>query len=104
MGVVVRKPELDLAGSPLDPDRANKLVRHSAEVLNDVRVYFYAFPDGEPFVAFGVSFHPPVKPEVMRNLETLLGLGGTLLVQPFQNRLVCFFRLFLLDPMAAVKS
>ena len=77
MGVVVRKPELNLAGSPLD---------------------------GEPFVAFGVSFHPPVKPEVMRNLETLLGLGGTLLVQPFQNRLVCFFRLFLLDPMAAVKA
>ena len=36
---------------------------------------FYAFLDGEPFVAFGVSFHPPVKPEGMFNLETLLGLG-----------------------------
>lgn len=35
------------------------------------------------FVAFGVSFHPPVKPEGMLNLETLLGLGGTLLFQPF---------------------
>jgi hypothetical protein len=46
-------------------------------------VCFYAFPDGEPFVAFGVSFHLPVKPEGMLNLETLLGLGGTLLFQPF---------------------
>ena len=43
----------------------------------------YTFPDGEPFVAFGVSFHPPVKPEGMLSLETLLGLGGTLLFQPF---------------------
>ncbi len=44
---------------------------------------YYTFPDGEPFVAFGVSFRPLVKPEGMLNLETLLGLGGTLLFQPF---------------------
>ena len=36
------------------------------------------------FVAFSVSFHPPVKPEGgMLNLETLLGLVGILLFQPF---------------------
>ena len=44
---------------------------------------YYTFPDGEPFVAFGVSFHPPVKPEGMLSLETLLGLGDALLFQPF---------------------
>ena len=48
---------------------------------------------------------PPVKPEGgMFDLETLLGLGGILLFQPFQNRLVCFFRLFLLDPMTAIQT
>ena len=44
---------------------------------------YYTFLDGEPFVAFGVAFHPPVKPEGMLSLETLLGLGGALLFQPF---------------------
>ncbi len=63
----------------LDPDRVNKLVHHSAEVLNDSNCLLLAFPDGEPFVAFGVSSHPPIKPEGMLNLETLLGLGGILL-------------------------
>ena len=47
---------------------------------------------------------PPVKPEGMLDLETLLGLGGILLFQPFQNRLVCFFQLFLLDPMPAIQT
>ena len=33
-----------------------------------------------------------------------MDLGGTLLFQPFQDRLVGFFRLFLLDPVTAIET
>lgn len=49
------------------------------------------------FARPGIVFHP-------RAIARLFGLGSTFLLQPFLNRLVCFFRLFLLDPMTAVQA
>lgn len=35
--------------------------------------------------------------------ETCCGLAGILLLEPFEYYSVCFFRLFLLNPMAAIQ-
>jgi len=88
----------------LVPIEAARGIRNDRTIQPRCHQHTHASPDGEPSVAFRVAFHPPVKPEGMLKLEALLGLGGTLLFQPSQNRLVCFFRLFLLDPVTAIQT